>query len=52
MPITSAPRPSSIAAIASGEAPVISFPSAPYALDTNSGSPQFSFTASTAAFVS
>ena len=51
-PIPSAPIPSSMATITSGVAPVISFPSAPYALETSTGRSQFSFTASSAAFVS
>ena len=51
-PMASAPIPSKRATIASGEAPVISLPSSPYALETKTGRLQFSLAASKAAFVS
>ena len=51
-PTALAPSPSSMATMASGVPPVISFPSDPYALETNTGRSQFSFAASSAARVS
>ena len=52
MPSALTPRPSSIAIIALGAAPVISLPDRSYALVTNIGKSQFSFAAITAALVS
>ena len=52
IPSASTPRPSSIAIIAAGSAPVISLPLSSYTLVTKTGSVLFSFAASTAAFVS
>ena len=52
IPIASTPSPSSILTTASGSAPVRSLPSAPKAQVTNIGNDEFSFAASTAAFVS
>ena len=51
-PMASARSPSSSAAIASGGVPESSRPSAPYALETNTGRSLFSLAASSAAFVS
>ena len=51
-PIASAPIPSSISAITSGVAPVMSFPSSPYAFVTITGRLEFSLAASRAALVS
>ncbi len=52
IPIASAPKPSSMAIIAWGQAPVISFPDLSYAFVTNTGRLEHSFAARTAALVS